>query len=45
MDPDGLNNIKLVDLDSDSVSQFLPYDDGKSLLYKDGDDVKKVRIK
>lgn len=45
MDPDGSNNIKLVDLSSDFPSEFMPYDEGKSLLYKDGKEIKKVIIK
>lgn len=44
MDADGTNNIKLIDLSSDSESSFITLDSGKILLYRDSDIVRKIKI-
>jgi len=44
MEPDGANNTKLADLKSSETSTFVPLDNGKQLLYSDGEDIKKIRI-
>lgn len=45
MDADGTNNIKLAQLSSSETSEFIPYDEGETLLYKDGEDIKKIQIR
>lgn len=44
MEPDGSNNTKLIGLESDKVSTFVPLESGKYLLYRDGDSTKKIRL-
>lgn len=44
MEADGNNIIELVNLDSEQTSQFVVINEGKELLYQDGEKVKKVRI-
>lgn len=44
MEPDGANNTKLADLESENTSIFVPLENGKYLLYSDGDSTKKIRI-
>lgn len=44
IDSDGSNNIKLVELSQTDASQFIPYDNGTSLLYRDSSEIKKIKI-
>lgn len=44
MDSDSSNNILLVELSSDEDANFISTDEGKYLIYKDGDDIKKIQI-
>ncbi len=44
MEPDGANNTKLVNLESDEMAVFVPINNSKYLLYKDLDQVKKIKI-
>ncbi|EKD56963.1 MAG: hypothetical protein ACD_58C00037G0007 [uncultured bacterium] len=45
MDPDGSNITKIVDLDSSNKCQFVIINSNRELLYLDGYNLKKVRIK
>lgn len=45
MDADGTNNIKLAQLSSSETSEFIPYNEGETLLYKDGETIKKIQIR
>lgn len=45
MDLDGSNNLKLIELSSEEISEWVLTDSGSILIYKDGPDIKKAEIK
>lgn len=44
MDVNGTNIISLVELNNDKTTSFFSEDGGESLVYKDGEDLKKIKI-